>query len=292
MLSRRRQLDLLRAEAAHHAQSRAATATWRCSTSSASCRCASHAAISMDIGAISAGPNPPHDIHVVIEIPLGGTPVKYELDKKSGALMVDRFLHTAMFYPGKLWLHPANLVGRRRSLRRAGGELGAGGARRCRALPARRRAVNERRGRRRREDHRGAGRRACPVLQGRTQLPRSAADHVRADRSFLPALQGPGKGQMGLRSSSGSTSRLPSNLCSTRSHVPDKANDAPKLDHCRRDHAEADDADGPDHRSADPTGERRRPIRHRRQKKMSAPSSPARWPCRQSARPQPVPASI
>ena len=54
----------------------------------------------MDVGAISAGPNPPTDIHAVIEIPLGGAPVKYELDKTSGALRVDRFLHTAMFYPG------------------------------------------------------------------------------------------------------------------------------------------------------------------------------------------------
>src|SRR5688572_20139409 len=63
----------------------------------------------MDIGAISAGPNPPHDIHVVIEIPLGGTPVKYELDKKSGALMVDRFLHTAMFYPGNYGFIPQTL---------------------------------------------------------------------------------------------------------------------------------------------------------------------------------------
>ena len=63
----------------------------------------------MDIGAISAGPNPPKDIHVVIEIPLGGTPVKYELDKKSGALMVDRFLHTAMFYPGNYGFIPQTL---------------------------------------------------------------------------------------------------------------------------------------------------------------------------------------
>ena len=63
----------------------------------------------MDIGAISAGPNPPKDIHVVVEIPLGGTPVKYELDKKSGALMVDRFLHTAMFYPGNYGFIPQTL---------------------------------------------------------------------------------------------------------------------------------------------------------------------------------------
>jgi len=63
----------------------------------------------MDIAAISAGPNPPKDIHVIVEIPLGGTPVKYELDKASGALKVDRFLHTAMFYPGNYGFIPQTL---------------------------------------------------------------------------------------------------------------------------------------------------------------------------------------
>jgi inorganic pyrophosphatase len=63
----------------------------------------------MDIGAISVGPAPPKDIHAVIEIPLGGAPVKYELDKASGALRVDRFLHTAMFYPGNYGFIPHTL---------------------------------------------------------------------------------------------------------------------------------------------------------------------------------------
>src|SRR6201986_2219011 len=53
----------------------------------------------MGIGKIPIGRNPPHDINVVVEIPQGGAPVKYEIDKESGALFVDRFLHTAMFYP-------------------------------------------------------------------------------------------------------------------------------------------------------------------------------------------------
>ena len=57
----------------------------------------------------SAGPDPPKDIYAVIEIPLGGAPVKYELDKASGALMVDRFLHTAMFYPGNYGFIPQTL---------------------------------------------------------------------------------------------------------------------------------------------------------------------------------------
>lgn len=48
---------------------------------------------------IPAGKNPPWDVNVVIEIPVGGVPVKYEVEKESGAMFVDRFLHTAMFYP-------------------------------------------------------------------------------------------------------------------------------------------------------------------------------------------------
>lgn len=53
----------------------------------------------MDITKVPAGLNPPYDINVLIEIPMGGNPVKYELDKDSGAMYVDRFLHTAMYYP-------------------------------------------------------------------------------------------------------------------------------------------------------------------------------------------------
>ena len=63
----------------------------------------------MDISRITSGKNPPKDIHAVIEIPLGGVPVKYEIDKESGALFVDRFLHTAMFYPGNYGFIPHTL---------------------------------------------------------------------------------------------------------------------------------------------------------------------------------------
>src|SRR3979409_698635 len=63
----------------------------------------------MDIAPVWGGPEPPKDIHAVIEIPLGGAPVKYELDKASGALRVDRFLHTAMFYPGNYGFIPHTL---------------------------------------------------------------------------------------------------------------------------------------------------------------------------------------
>lgn len=63
----------------------------------------------MDFSKISAGRNSPHDVNVVIEISAGGLPVKYEFDKNSGALIVDRFLHTAMFYPGNYGFVPHTL---------------------------------------------------------------------------------------------------------------------------------------------------------------------------------------
>ena len=64
----------------------------------------------MDLTKIPAGRAPPHDINVVVEIPQGGEPVKYELDKASGAVFVDRFLHTAMFYPGNYGFVPHTLA--------------------------------------------------------------------------------------------------------------------------------------------------------------------------------------
>jgi inorganic pyrophosphatase len=63
----------------------------------------------MDISKIKIGENAPYDINVVIEIPLGGNPVKYELDKESGAIYVDRFLYTAMYYPGNYGFIPHTL---------------------------------------------------------------------------------------------------------------------------------------------------------------------------------------
>ena len=53
----------------------------------------------MDLSKIVAGQDLPNDINVVIEIPALGQPVKYEIDKDSGALVVDRFMTVAMFYP-------------------------------------------------------------------------------------------------------------------------------------------------------------------------------------------------
>ncbi len=53
----------------------------------------------MDMSKIPVGENPPFDVNAIIEVPLGGEPIKYEMDKASGAMFVDRFLYTAMRYP-------------------------------------------------------------------------------------------------------------------------------------------------------------------------------------------------
>jgi len=63
----------------------------------------------MNIDAVPPGKNPPQDINVVIEVPLGGEPIKYEMDKEAGAMYVDRFLYTAMRYPGNYGFVPHTL---------------------------------------------------------------------------------------------------------------------------------------------------------------------------------------
>jgi inorganic pyrophosphatase len=52
----------------------------------------------MNLEHLPIGKNPPHEVNVVVEVPVGGEPIKYEIHKPSGALMVDRFLYTAMRY--------------------------------------------------------------------------------------------------------------------------------------------------------------------------------------------------
>jgi len=63
----------------------------------------------MDIAKIPIGRTPPDEINVIVEIPQGG-PIKYEIDKQSGALFVDRFLGTAMVYPGNYGFVPHTLA--------------------------------------------------------------------------------------------------------------------------------------------------------------------------------------
>ena len=63
----------------------------------------------MRIDAIPIGNNPPDDVNVIIEVPVGGQPIKYELDKEAGTLVVDRFLYTSMSYPGNYGFVPHTL---------------------------------------------------------------------------------------------------------------------------------------------------------------------------------------
>lgn len=64
----------------------------------------------MDLKRISIGINPPQDVNVIVEIPLGGPSIKYEIDKESGALFVNRVLNTAMYYPVNYGFIPHTLA--------------------------------------------------------------------------------------------------------------------------------------------------------------------------------------
>jgi len=63
----------------------------------------------VNLDAISIGADAPREVNVVIEVPIGGEPIKYEMDKASGALKVDRFLYTSMRYPGNYGFIPHTL---------------------------------------------------------------------------------------------------------------------------------------------------------------------------------------
>jgi inorganic pyrophosphatase len=63
----------------------------------------------MRIDAVAIGKNPPEDVNVIIEVSIGGEPIKYEMDKAAGTLVVDRFLYTPMRYPGNYGFVPHTL---------------------------------------------------------------------------------------------------------------------------------------------------------------------------------------
>jgi inorganic pyrophosphatase len=63
------------------------------------------------IEAVSIGADPPHEVNVIVEVPVGGEPIKYEIDKHAGTLVVDRFLYTSMRYPGNYGFIPHTLSG-------------------------------------------------------------------------------------------------------------------------------------------------------------------------------------
>jgi len=60
---------------------------------------------------ISVGADPPNEVNVIVEVPVGGEPIKYEMDKHAGTLVVDRFLYTSMRYPGNYGFIPHTLSG-------------------------------------------------------------------------------------------------------------------------------------------------------------------------------------
>ena len=63
----------------------------------------------MRIDAIPIGSDPPREVNVIVEVPIGGEPIKYEMDKAAGTLVVDRFLYTPMRYPGNYGFVPHTL---------------------------------------------------------------------------------------------------------------------------------------------------------------------------------------
>lgn len=64
----------------------------------------------MNIDKLSVGKDVPNNVNVIIEIPANASPVKYEVDKDSGALVVDRFMTAPMFYPANYGFVPHTLA--------------------------------------------------------------------------------------------------------------------------------------------------------------------------------------
>ena len=65
----------------------------------------------MSLDNVTAGKNPPHEFNVIIEIPMNADPIKYEVDKETGAIFVDRFMSTSMHYPTNYGYVPKTISG-------------------------------------------------------------------------------------------------------------------------------------------------------------------------------------
>ena len=151
----------------------------------------------MRIDAIAVGINPPEDVNVIIEVPIGGEPIKYEMDKAAGTLVVDRFLHTPMRYPGNYGFVP-------HTLSEDGDPIDVLVANTRPIVPGA--VINVRPiGVLKMEDDAGGDEKilAVPVpkltkryehVLNYTDLPQ---DHARAGAALLRALQGPGARQVG-----------------------------------------------------------------------------------------------
>ena len=150
----------------------------------------------MDIAKIPPGKDVPNDINVVIEIPQGSQ-VKYEVDKESGAIFVDRFLFTPMAYPAAYGFIPGTLAADgdpADALVLAPAAIVPGAVIRCRPI-----------GMLQMEDESGQDEKIICVphdkihtlVQGRAFDRRPAGDRAGFDRAFLHAVQGPGARQVG-----------------------------------------------------------------------------------------------
>ena len=151
----------------------------------------------MRIDAIAIGKNPPEDINVIIEVAIGGEPIKYEMDKEAGTLVVDRFLYTPMRYPGNYGFVPHTLSD-------DGDPIDVLVANTRPIVPGA--VINVRPvGVLKMEDDGGGDEKIIAVpspkltqryvnVHNYTDLP---IDHAGADPAFLRALQGPGARQMG-----------------------------------------------------------------------------------------------
>ena len=65
----------------------------------------------MSLDNVTPGDNAPEEFHVIIEIPMNADPIKYEVDKETGAIFVDRFMSTAMHYPTNYGYVPKTIAG-------------------------------------------------------------------------------------------------------------------------------------------------------------------------------------
>ena len=65
----------------------------------------------MSLDNVTAGKNAPHEFNVIIEIPMNADPIKYEVDKATGAIFVDRFMSTSMHYPTNYGYVPKTISG-------------------------------------------------------------------------------------------------------------------------------------------------------------------------------------
>ena len=136
----------------------------------------------MNLDRVPAGKDVPNDCNVIIEIPMRGDPIKYEVDKETGAVFVDRFMSTAMHYPCNYGYIPRTLSDDGDPVRRAGALAGAAHHRRGRALPPDRHAEDGRRGGRRRARSSRCRSTSCRALY-RTSSRRATCRRSRRSRS-------------------------------------------------------------------------------------------------------------